>query len=144
MSTFEWQTWCACPYLTEIRSFFNVLIFINQWPRCLQQNRVLNRIFYIRCCATYRCNSWYAPPPPQENFDLSFSEMLCGEHVFARPFPIMQMKLAFYAPHNSCLIPKKCSNYTRFSKNATWVPENALFYFRQNLQTHASCVLIIN
>ena len=28
--------------------------------------------------------------------------------------------------------------------NATLVPENALFYFKQNLQTHASCVLIIN
>ena len=54
--------------------------------------------------------------PPRENFDLSLSEMLCGDHVFARPFPIMQMKLAFYAPHNSCLITKKCSNYTRLSK----------------------------
>ena len=67
-------------------------------------------------CATYRCNSWYAPPPGGGNLDLTFSEMLFGDHVFARPFSIMQMKLAFYAPHNSCLIPKKCSNYTGFSK----------------------------
>ena len=28
--------------------------------------------------------------------------------------------------------------------NATLVPENALFYFKQNVQTQASCVLIIN
>ena len=31
-----------------------------------------------------------------------------------------------------------------YQNNATWVPENGLFYFKQNLQTHASCVLIIS
>ena len=33
-----------------------------------------------------------------------------------RPFPIKLLKLAFYAPRNSALPPKKCSNYARFSK----------------------------
>ena len=28
--------------------------------------------------------------------------------------------------------------------DATLVPENALFYFKQNVQTQASCMLIIN
>ena len=78
-------------------------------------------------------------------FDLSFSEMLCGNHVFARPFLIMQIKLAFYYPSNSCLTPKENAQIMLDSQNnATLVPENALFYFKQNLQTHASCVLIIN
>ena len=71
--------------------------------------------------------------------------MLFGDHGFARPFPIMQIKLAFYAPSNSCLAPKKNAPIMLDSQNnATLVLENALFYFKQNLQTHASCVLIIN
>lgn len=32
----------------------------------------------------------------------------------------------------------------RFQNNATSVPENDLFYFKQKVQTQASCVLIIN
>ena len=70
--------------------------------------------------------------------------MLFGEHVFAIPFPIMQIILAFYAPSNSCLVPKNAQIMRDSQNNAALVPENALFYFKQNLQTHASCVLIIN
>ena len=34
----------------------------------------------------------------------------------ARPFQIMLVKLAFYAPSNTRFTPKKCPNYVRFSK----------------------------
>ena len=56
------------------------LILKLQIPRKSHHHRVLSRIFYSRCCATYKRNTWYAP---QENLDLSVSEMLCSSHVFA-------------------------------------------------------------
>ena len=57
----------------------------------------------------------------------------------------MLVKLAFYAPSNSRFTPKKNAQIMLDSQNnATLVPENALFYFKQNVQTQVSCVLIIN
>jgi len=57
----------------------------------------------------------------------------------------MLVKLAFYAPDNSRFTPKKPAQIMLNSQNnATLFPENALFYFKQNVQTQASCVLIFN
>ena len=42
------------------------------------------------------------------------------------------------------LRPKNVQIMLDSQKNATLVPENALFYFKQNVQTQASCVLFIN
>jgi hypothetical protein len=56
----------------------------------------------------------------------------------------MLVKLAFHAPGNSRFTPKNAQIMLDSQNNATLVPENALFYFKQNVQTQASCVLIIN
>ena len=42
------------------------------------------------------------------------------------------------------LRPKNAHIMLDSQNNATLVPENALFLFKQNVQTQASCVLIIN
>ena len=52
----------------------------------------------------------------------------------------MLLKLAFYAPGNSTLRKKRCSNYARLSNNVSLVSENSLFNFKQNVETQASCV----
>ena len=56
------------------------LILKLQMPHKSHHHRVLSRIFYSHCCATYRRNTWYASPG---KLDLSFSEILCSSHVFA-------------------------------------------------------------
>ena len=48
--------------------------------------------------------------------------------VEGRSFPIMLLKLAFYAPRNSALRQKKCSNYA------------FLFNFKKNVETQVSCL----
>ena len=58
------------------------------------------------------------------------------EPVQFRHFPIMLVKLAFYAPSNSRLTPKKNAHIMLDSQNnATLVPENASCRFKQNVQT---------
>ncbi len=37
-------------------------------------------------------------------------------HMTLRLFPIMLVKLAYYAPSNAGFFPKLCSNYAHFSK----------------------------
>ena len=57
----------------------------------------------------------------------------------------MLVKLAFYAPSSSRFKPKKNAHIMLDSQNnATLVPQNALFRFKQKVQTQAECVLIIN
>ena len=48
-----------------------------------------------------------------------------------RPFPIMLVKLAFYALSNSRFKPKNAQIMLDSQNNATLVPENALFYFKE-------------
>ena len=50
----------------------------------------------------------------------------------------MLVKLAFYAPSNSRFTPKNGHIVLNSQNNATLVPENALFRFKQNVQTQAS------
>ena len=45
-----------------------------------------------------------------------FYNMIHQNLPMYRPFLIMLLKLALYAPRNSALRQKKCSNYARFSK----------------------------
>ena len=49
----------------------------------------------------------------------------------------MLLQFSFYAEEIAQIMLDSQSN-------ATLVPENALFYFKQNVQTQASCVLIFN
>ena len=65
--------------------------------------------------------------------------------VGCRPFLIMLVKLAFYTHSNTLFMPQSAQIVLDSQNNATLVLENALFYFKQNVQTQASCcVLIIN
>ena len=54
-----------------------------------------------------------------------------------RPFTIIVVKLAFYVPSNSRFTPKNAHIMLNSQNNATLVPENALFRFKQNIQTQA-------
>ena len=56
----------------------------------------------------------------------------------------MLVKLAFYAPGNSRFTLKNTQIMLDSQNNATLVPENALLYLKQNVQTQVTFVLIIN
>ena len=49
-------------WLSPFQAFPVSLILKLQMPHKNHHHRVLSRIFYNHCCATYRCNTWYAPP----------------------------------------------------------------------------------
>ena len=51
---------------------------------------------------------------------------------------MMLVKLAFYAPSNSPVYAKNAQIILESQNNATLVPENGLFYFKQNVQTRSS------
>ena len=53
--------------------------------------------------------------------------------VVRRPFPIMLIKLAFYAPRYSDARQENTPIMLDSQNNATLVPVNALFYFKQNV-----------
>ena len=52
----------------------------------------------------------------------------------------MLLKMAFYAPRNSALRQNNAQIMLDSQNNATLVSENALFNFKQNAETQASCV----
>ena len=54
-----------------------------------------------------------------------------------RPFSIMLVKLAFYAPSNTRFMPKNAKIMLDSQNNATLITENALsVYSKQNVRTH--------
>ena len=59
---------------------------------------------------------------------------------WSRPFPIMLLKMAFYAPRNSALRQNNAQIMLDSQNNATLVSENALLNFKKNVETQASCV----
>ena len=54
---------------------------------------------------------------------------------WSRRFPIMLLKLAFYAPRNFALLQKNAQIMLDSQSNATMVSENALFNFKQKIET---------
>ena len=69
-----------------------------------------------------------------------FYNMIHQNLPMYRPFLIMLLKLALYAPRNSTLRQKNAQIMLDSQNNATLVSENALFNFKQNAETQASCV----
>ena len=63
------------------------------------------------------------------------------ERLRAQAFPDYATKLAFYALRNSALRQKNAQIMLDSQNNTTLVAENALFNFKQNVETQASCVL---
>ena len=55
-------------------------------------------------------------------------------------FPDYATKLAFYALRNSALRQKNAQIMLDSQNNATLLAENALFNFKQNVETQVSCV----
>ena len=70
----------------------------------------------------------------------SFYNMIHQNSFMYRPFLIMLLNLAFYAPRNSALHQKNAQIMLDSRNSATLVSENALFNFKQNVETQASCV----
>ena len=58
-----------------------------------------------------------------------------AKRVGTRPFSIVLVKLAFNATRNSRKKPKKAKIMPDFFKNCHLNSKNALFYFKQNVQT---------
>ena len=56
----------------------------------------------------------------------------------------MLVELAFDVPSNSRFMVKNAQIMLYSQNNATLAPENALFYFMQNMLIQASCLHIIN
>ena len=62
------------------------------------------------------------------------------ERLRVQAFPDYATKLAFYASRNSALRQKNAQIMLDSQNNTTLVAENALFNFKQNVETQASCV----
>ncbi len=61
-----------------------------------------------------------------------------------RHFPIILVKVEFYAPSNARFLPPKCSNYAHFSKLCSFGLKNALLYFKEIHSKQALCVFYVN
>ena len=70
----------------------------------------------------------------------SFYNMIHQNSFMYRPFLIMLLNLAFHAPRNSALHQKNAQIMLDSRNSATLVSEKALFNFKQNVETQASCV----